>query len=95
MNTSNYDSVNRAIRSEVQRLLIADPPRPVALELWRMLKPLKDSPGPATLHTIYHRAAGLNPLRLPEELKEGILRIMVAARYQVDFRSRQPERDRS
>lgn len=95
MENASYKSVLGAIRSEVERLLREQPPHALGVELWRMLKSLKANSGPDALHGIYTRAAGLDPLGQPEELKEGILRIMVAARYQVDFRSRQPERDRS
>jgi hypothetical protein len=95
MDNANFNSVSGAIRSEVERLLMEQPPQALGVELWRMLKSLKANPGPETLHGIYNRAAGLNPLHQREELKEGILRIMVAARYQVDFRSIQAERDRS
>jgi len=59
-----------------------------------MLKLLNDRPHSLALTRVYERGASLKPLQLPEELKEGILRIMVAARYRVDFRGRKPRGDR-
>lgn len=95
MEHANHRAACRAIRREAQWLLKQQPPQHLGLELWRMLKLLKSHPGSASLHAIYSRTAALKPLRFSEELKEGMLRIMVAARYQVDFRSKQPEGDRS
>jgi hypothetical protein len=92
---TNFDAVCGAIRTEVGRLLMKQPPHALAVELWGILKSLQAPPGPEMLREIYNRAVGLNPLDQPEAFRESILRIMVAARYQMDFRYRQQaERDR-
>lgn len=95
MDNENFNSVCGAIRSEVERLLMEQPPQAVAVGLWDILKTLKSNASLQTLRGVYKRAAELNPLGQPETFKAGILRIMVAARYQVDFRTTPAYRCRS